>query len=561
MELEPGYSLEDLVADGLADGITGRYRRGSDRQRERGLSSRNRTLLREVYLALARRLDGPEGAVIVCSNSHLAAFSDTTGDPMRVDQVAQAVTNWKSLLGANGLRVEVAHGASRYHIAFYLKGKGTHWLWLTVERQTADTSDVLIAVRRPETARKLPLIPQNLPRILVTFFLIAIAGAVAAYAAYELIPSVRSWIDTNIFHRAPPPPPPPPVPLPSGSTAGRVLNVVSKYAAWPIVATQAMNKPMISQWASPGCLADGTIRPLSLQFMVPPAEPVDLPIVLLRNGHPVAVIATRPAPVSPFFEDHDLGFGRRYTYQLARIDERRQRLEASLGQTIDTPARCVAGNHQPSGTLTAEPTAGVAPLTVTYRVAASDPDGDPLRFRWHFPGTRFPPEETTEAVIQRVYPGAGTFQTDVDVDDGVGGVVSGGLATIHVTGPAVTHIAPSETAQANGVGRVDPLYVTVGKPVTLTVSPRNESSGSRPVAARWDFGDCDSASRDCYSPAAAQFTVKHSYEKPGGYTVWVLVEYENGDMALNHFGIIPVLDKHGSMPGYSDWVACCGPKP
>lgn len=346
-----------------------------------------------------------------------------------------------------------------------------------------------------------------------------------------------------------------PPPRPVGRAAGASIEVrASQYESWPVVTTLAMNQSTIRQ-ADPGCDADGTLNPIRL-YAQTQAKP---PFVLLRNGRPLAFIENAPRPSVEIYNDNLLDFGRKYTYQLARIDAPGRVLDASIGTTVETPAACRPGNRPPFGTVVAEPSEGDAPLRVRFHVVATDPDGDTIRFRWRFLNTTIPTKITTSPALQRTYRRSGTFQTTVMMDDGHGAVETA-TATIRVRGGKQWRLVSTQMPRIEGTGDVDPLYVKTGEPISLTVTPPQEPSGSRPTTYRWNFGDCDAASPDCFASPTSRARVTHRYARAGSYAVSVLVQYENGDMLLIPFTSVPVLTPSGELPGCcGNWLACCSP--
>jgi len=83
------------------------------------------------------------------------------------------------------------------------------------------------------------------------------------------------------------------------------------------------------------------------------------------------------------------------------------------------------GNQPPTVTLTVTPTAGEAPLDVTFTADATDPNGDSLTFQWTFGDG-----ETAEGgeTQTHTYAEAGAYAASVTVTDG-----EGGRATVQVT--------------------------------------------------------------------------------------------------------------------------------
>ncbi|MBA2955012.1 PKD domain-containing protein [Nocardioides sp. MAH-18] len=116
------------------------------------------------------------------------------------------------------------------------------------------------------------------------------------------------------------------------------------------------------------------------------------------------------------------------------------------------------GNTAPTGTATAQPGAGPAPLEVRFAATASDPDGDPLGYHWAF-GTG---AEADGAQASYTYDTPGTYTATVEVSDGRGGT------TVHrvpitVTSGRVPDVTAVATPAAGG-----PLTVAYATEVSTT---------------------------------------------------------------------------------------------
>jgi hypothetical protein len=95
-----------------------------------------------------------------------------------------------------------------------------------------------------------------------------------------------------------------------------------------------------------------------------------------------------------------------------------------------------SGNQLPIiSSTTASVTAGAAPLAVTLKAAAYDPDQDPISFTWYFGNGQSSPGATVSAT----YKNPGTYTAYVEVTDGKGSVFSEDL-TIAVGSPPVASI-------------------------------------------------------------------------------------------------------------------------
>lgn len=100
---------------------------------------------------------------------------------------------------------------------------------------------------------------------------------------------------------------------------------------------------------------------------------------------------------------------------------------------MEVEGRGVTDNQRPTVTLTVDPLAGDAPLTVTATADATDPDGDgDLSYAWDLGlGDGF--TDGGEPTIEHTYDAPGTYRLQVRVTDG-GGAYTVESATIEVTG-------------------------------------------------------------------------------------------------------------------------------
>ena len=104
------------------------------------------------------------------------------------------------------------------------------------------------------------------------------------------------------------------------------------------------------------------------------------------------------------------------------------------------------GNHSPTPVISADPTAGKEPLTVSFSSAgSSDPDGDALRYQWDFDGDGVFDSEERNPSWTYTQPGA--YRATLTVTD-VGGADRGRRASVDtdvIVGnevPVVTLLAP-----------------------------------------------------------------------------------------------------------------------
>lgn len=97
-------------------------------------------------------------------------------------------------------------------------------------------------------------------------------------------------------------------------------------------------------------------------------------------------------------------------------------------------------NRPPTATAVVAPTAGPAPLDVHFTADATDPDGDPLSYRWSF-GTGGG-SDATHATYRYEHPG--TYTASVSVSDGRGGTAVHHVP-ITVTSDRLPEIAAAAT--------------------------------------------------------------------------------------------------------------------
>lgn len=148
-------------------------------------------------------------------------------------------------------------------------------------------------------------------------------------------------------------------------------------------------------------------------------------------------------------------------------------------------------NRPPVVTTTVEPRTGPAPLDVHATALATDPDGDPLTYRWDFGTTEDASDLATTAHAMYRYETPGARTATLEVSDGRGGVVTEEFA-ITVGGPS------SVVATATPSAGTAPL----------TVGFSGGAEGGAPSYA-WDFGDGETGTGS--SP-------EHVYAEPGTYT-------------------------------------------
>ena len=134
--------------------------------------------------------------------------------------------------------------------------------------------------------------------------------------------------------------------------------------------------------------------------------------------------------------------------------------------------RFVAANTPPTADLTASPSSGPAPLTVTLNGSGSfDPEGTPLTYQWNFGDGNS--TSTSTSTIQHSY-AAGTYTASLTVVDGGGASSQADTVQIQAGNSAPT---PTITSPAAG------SLFAVGQTITLTGSATDAQDGTLPPSA------------------------------------------------------------------------------
>lgn len=158
-------------------------------------------------------------------------------------------------------------------------------------------------------------------------------------------------------------------------------------------------------------------------------------------------------------------------------------------------------NQLPVAVASADPSTGIAPLTVEFSSAGSnDPDGLITAFLWNFGDG----DTSQDANPTHVYADPGTYVASLKVTDNSGGTRTT-TVTVEVTGPG--NQAPTAVIAA------DPTTGTAPLSVDFDGSGSTDPE-SGPLTYLWDFGDGGSST---------DAVVTHEYTDPGNYTVTLTV--------------------------------------
>ncbi|MDR1998841.1 MAG: PKD domain-containing protein, partial [Frankiaceae bacterium] len=239
------------------------------------------------------------------------------------------------------------------------------------------------------------------------------------------------------------------------------------------------------------------LAPLGTRFAIDTSDPHGGPVsyaVDYGDGSPgTQDTANNPYPTITL--DHTYAAPGTYTAIVNAANGRGVRAAQRLTITVRGSA-----NTPPTATLAVTPTSGVAPLSVTATIDASDADNDPLTYTLDFGDGGAPTQgPLPSAGISHIYTAAGTYSIRAEVSDGSVGVVKYAKVSVGLSQPLTAAAGDDQT-------------VAINAPVTF------DGSGSVPAEAitsySWDFGDGASST----DPRAT-----HAYAAAGTYTVTLMV--------------------------------------
>ena len=171
-------------------------------------------------------------------------------------------------------------------------------------------------------------------------------------------------------------------------------------------------------------------------------------------------------------------------------------------------------NSPPTGDPYVEPRSGPAPLYVHFQARATDPDGDPLTYRWNF-GDGSPIQ--TEEHTHHSYAEPGTYTASLQVSDGRGGELN---RSYEISVQNADGQSPTVNASANP---------TMGRaPLSVTFMAGGQDPQNDPLTFSWDFGDPGTD-----TDKATGNRVFYSYGQAGAYTATVTARDPGGNEGVD----------------------------
>jgi len=181
-------------------------------------------------------------------------------------------------------------------------------------------------------------------------------------------------------------------------------------------------------------------------------------------------------------------------------------------------------NQLPACTLTANPTSGTPPLTVTFTLTASDPDGTIATWTLDTNNDGTPEYSNSgspPSTQQHTYTTVGTYTTKLTVTDNQGSTAST-TKTITVSQQSQNQV-PTCTLTANPTSGTPPLTVTF----TLTAS---DPDGT---IATWTLDTNNDGTPEYSNSGSPPSTQQHTYTTVGTYTTKLTVTDNNGAINID----------------------------
>ena len=195
-------------------------------------------------------------------------------------------------------------------------------------------------------------------------------------------------------------------------------------------------------------------------------------------------------------------------------------------------------NKAPDVSLSANPAEGSAPLTVSLRADARDPEGEPLTYTWDF-GNGDTAKGNSSRTLSYTEPGS--YTAFVTVSDGL--AETSAKTQIQVDAPAPT--PPGNRPPENVSVAADPPTGTT--PLDAEFSASADDPDGDTLVYLWDFGD---------GVISNENPARHLYQKAGTYNASVTVGDRKGGKA--HEEVTVIVTGGGAdtpeVPFYGEWA-------
>ncbi len=167
-------------------------------------------------------------------------------------------------------------------------------------------------------------------------------------------------------------------------------------------------------------------------------------------------------------------------------------------------------NKAPEVSLSASETEGSAPLTVSFKADASDPEGEPLSYSWNF-GNGEKAEGNSSRTLTYTEPGS--YTALVTVSDGLAET----SAEMKISVVASAAPPPENSPPEEVTAVADPPSGTT--PLQVEFSASASDADADTLIYLWDFGD---------GVISSENPARHTYQKAGTYHATVTVGDRKG---------------------------------
>ena len=195
-------------------------------------------------------------------------------------------------------------------------------------------------------------------------------------------------------------------------------------------------------------------------------------------------------------------------------------------------------NKVPEVSLSAKPAEGSAPLTVSLRADARDPEGEPLTYTWDF-GNGEKAKGNSSRTLSYTKPGS--YTALVTVSDGLAEISA--KTQIRVDAPAPT--PPGNRPPENVSVAADPPTGTT--PLDVEFSASADDPDDDTLVYLWDFGD---------GVISNENPARHLYQKAGTYSASVTVGDRKGGKAYEEVTVVVTGGGADTpdVPFYGEWA-------